>query len=105
MFLVSCGKSPQNSSKQIDKKTMANIIAELQIVEAKVSRLNFQGVDSAKVAFNHYQEKIFKKYKIDSVTYGNNYRYYSEKPALFIEVYDDVVKILESKRDTVKTKK
>jgi tRNA(Ser,Leu) C12 N-acetylase TAN1 len=102
LFLVSCGKSTDNSFKRIDDKTMAKIVADLQLLEARVSRLNFQGVDSSKVVFNHFQDQIFKKYKTDSANYARSYKFYAERPAEFSQIYDEVIKILESKRDTSK---
>ncbi len=104
MFLSGCAKSQEETLKRIDNKTMAKVLAELQLLEARVSRLNFQGVDSSKVAFNHYQDLIFKKYKTDSATYAASYQYYAEHPDEFVGVFDDVINILESKRDTSDSK-
>jgi predicted trehalose synthase len=83
---------------------MSSILADLQIAESTVARMNLQGYDSAKVAFHYKQQQILDSYSVDSSLYNKSYEAYARYPAYMEIIYTDVLKILETKTDSVRLK-
>lgn len=107
-FLTSCLGDPERPQGVLDAEEMKPLLKEFHLLEAQVARMSFQNQDSAKVAFQYLEKKIFKKYGIDSATYARSYQFYGENPAVFLRIYQEVAKELEATKDSVyrlKTKK
>ncbi len=107
-LLTSCLGEPEPPQGVLSPEEMKPLLKEFHLLEAQVARMSFQNQDSAKVAFQYLEKKIFKKYGIDSVTYAKSYQFYGENPAVFLRIYEDVSKDLEATKDSVyrlKTKK
>jgi hypothetical protein len=102
LILLACGTQPSPPKDAIDKATMAKILADIHLIEAKVSRLSFQDYDSTKIAYKELERQIMVKYKTDTARYRASYNYYVTNPDLMTAIYDDVLKNLE---DVKKKKK
>jgi hypothetical protein len=95
VFALACNS---DSKPSIDKKTMASILAELQLSEAKVSRMNLSSLDSSKAVFSFLEKKAYKKFKTDSLTFSSNYKIYSKDKEQLLEIYTKALEILEKSK-------
>jgi hypothetical protein len=92
----SCKSSPEDV---IDKKTMGMVLAELKSAEAKVGRLNLVGTDSSRVAFKYLEDKIYKKYNIDSASYLKSFDFYAKDKKQLFSIYLQAEKIIETNKN------
>ncbi len=89
---VSCN-NPDPSARPTDvlsPEQMVNVQIAIHIAEAKVSQLQLKG-DTVQALYSHYQQEIFKQYKIDSAYYRRSFRYYTNRPEEFDKIYEAVV--------------
>jgi hypothetical protein len=85
LVIIACSDEPKAPVNVIDEKTMSNILAEIHLTEAKVSRLSFQAYDSTKVAYSELERRIMLKYKIDTARYKASYKFYITNPETILE--------------------
>lgn len=78
---------------------MALILYEVHKTETMTSRMSFNTFDSAKVAFDYLQLKIFEDFEIDSSQYRKSYEYYASNPDQFAMIYEQVEGMLEKEVD------
>lgn len=95
LFLVSACNSSPEEVVSIDK--MAEILADLKIVEAKIDNFYVTTADSSRVAYRYEQNKIFVKHEIDSVQFNLSYDYYLRNKKKMLKVYEKSADILEEK--------
>ncbi len=103
--VLGCDSKADLPKNALDEQTMSNILAEIHLAEAKVSRLSFRDYDSTKVAYKELERQILTKYKTDTARYRASYNYYVTKPEAMVEIYDQTLKNLEDlkkKRKQVK---
>lgn len=98
IFVLACKGLPKPPEGTIDENTMAKMLADIHLTEAKVSRMNFRGFDSSMVAFQVLEADIYKKYKTDSITYKKSYDFYASNPQYLTLIYEESVKILEQQQ-------
>lgn len=101
LLAVGCRRSNGLPDDVIPAEQMIPIIADLQVAENTVSRLNLKSYDSSKVAFQYMQQQILEKYGVDSTVYRKSFEAYARYPAEMEEIYTEVLKILEAKSDSV----
>lgn len=95
LTLLACNNGPSRPKDAIDEATMAKILAEIHLTEAKVSRLSFKDYDSTKIAYKYLEQQIMTKYKTDTARYRASYNYYVTNPEQMTKLYDNVLKNLE----------
>jgi ATP/ADP translocase len=78
-------------------KDMANVIVDLQDIESKVSRSNFQDQDSAKVAYRILEKEVFKKHKTDSARFSQDFNKLAINKEKLLEVYNMAEKIVDKR--------
>jgi PBP1b-binding outer membrane lipoprotein LpoB len=100
LLIFGCRRNSGLPEDVIPQEQMVPIIADLQMIETAVARLNLQSYDSAKVAFQYLQLRTLKKYGVDSSSYRKSFEAYARHPAHMEEIYSDVLKILEAKSDS-----
>jgi hypothetical protein len=105
-WLVVACTAPENKppEKLISKSQMADILTEVHMAEARVSRLSLRSIDSSNVAYKKLEGDIFKKFGVDTATYRTSYIFYSSHPADMEVIYRQVTEQLKKKIDT-KSKK
>lgn len=88
----------------IEEGKMAEILTEVHMAEARVSRLSLTSLDSSQVAYEHMEKQIFKKFGVDTGAYRKSYVFYSSHPANMEVIYKQVTKSLQNKIDAGKAK-
>lgn len=104
-MVSACDNNAKTPKGAIDKKIMAKILAEIHLVESKVSRLSLQDYDSTKIAYKQLERQVLAKYKTDTAKYRASYNYYVTNPEVMIEIYDETLVNLEEmkKKNKIKT--
>ncbi|MEZ4900941.1 MAG: DUF4296 domain-containing protein [Spirosomataceae bacterium] len=95
LLLSACQAEPEIPKGTISEAKMAQILADIHLLEARIGRLNLTSLDSSTIVTEHLKQKIFKKYATDSATYNRSYQFYSTNPLFLERIYADVVKQLE----------
>lgn len=95
LILLACDNRPSRPKDAIDEVTMAKILAEIHLAEAKVSRLSFKDYDSTKIAYKYLEQQIMAKYKTDTARYRASYNYYVTNPEQMTNIYDNVLTNVE----------
>ncbi|GAB3740916.1 DUF4296 domain-containing protein [Spirosoma lituiforme] len=105
-WLVSACTAPENKPPDnlLSEAKMADILTEVHLAEARISRVNLRSVDSSQIAYKHLEDKIFKKFGVDTATYRKSYIFYSSHPANMEVIYKQVTEKLQ-KKISAKTKK
>jgi hypothetical protein len=105
-WLVVACTAPENKPPEnlIPENQMADILTEVHMAEARVSRLSLRSVDSSNIAYKHLESQIFKKFGVDTARYRKSYIFYSSHPADMEAIYQQVTEKLKKKIDT-KSKK
>lgn len=99
LFLIfsvfaSCQKSAiEKPDKLIEEDVMVNIIYDLAILEAIKSQ-NVTPLETHNINPNDY---IYKKYKIDSLQFAKNDKYYASDIKKYKSIYDRVSLKIEQK--------
>jgi hypothetical protein len=104
LLVLGCKRGDKLPDDIIPTEQMSSILADLQIAESTVARMNLKSYDSSKVAFQYKQQQILDSYSVDSSLYNRSYEAYARYPVYMEEIYTDVLKILEIKTDSVRLK-
>lgn len=107
IWLVSACTAPedQRPDNLINEDRMANILAEVHIAEARVSRLNLRSIDSSNIVYKHLESQIFRKFGVDTAAYRKSYIFYWSHPADMEAIYKKVTEKLTIRKDSAKTPK
>lgn len=81
---------------------MADVLAEVHMAEARVSRLSLGSIDSSYVAYKHVEAGLFKKMQVDTAAYRKSYIYYSSHPRRMEAIYKEVIEKLKKKTEVKK---
>ncbi|RRB04974.1 DUF4296 domain-containing protein [Larkinella rosea] len=82
---------------------MAQILSEIHLAEARVTKLNRVSQDSNTLIYKHLEKQVFRKYKVDTAAYSKSYTYYSSNPELLADIYKQVTEELERRKKKVDT--
>ena len=86
-ILSSCKKDIVNAPNHlIEKEKMINIMYDLSILEA-IKNQNPSSLETYKINPNEY---IYKKYKIDSVQFAQNNKYYASDYKTYKDMFDEI---------------
>lgn len=108
VFIISCSKNPvPKPDNLLDDEVMTDILFDIAILQAADASLTHRLAEH-NIKVNTF---IYKKYKIDSLTYYQNQKYYAADTRKYKKMYqkvldrlDEVKAANESKKDSTKTK-
>ncbi|NMM48603.1 DUF4296 domain-containing protein [Marinigracilibium pacificum] len=91
LAFISCSeKENKKPDNLIDREKMISIQKELYLLDSEVNYVT-GSVDSQRVVFEIYQDSIFEKFEVDSMTYFTSYQWYLENPDELKEVTNAVI--------------
>lgn len=96
-FLNGCDQEEKPPKDTLSEAKMATILTEIHIAESRVTRLQLKSLDSSLMIFKHLKEDIWKKNKVDTLTYHNSYAYYMTHPQHMARIYEKVNKNIEGR--------
>ena len=90
LILFSCSKKEEQNHNIIPKDQFANILEKIYLVESdfKLNRVN-----------NSDYQEILSDYNVSKTDFENTLQYYSERPALLENIYEEILIDLEEKRN------
>jgi hypothetical protein len=89
----------------LSEDQMANILTEVHLAEARVSRLSLRSIDSSNLAYKHLESQIFKRFNVDTAAYRKSYIFYSSHPADMEVIYKQVTEKLNKQVQKAYTKR
>jgi len=90
LVLISCTSAIEKPKKLIEKDKMVDILYDIALLEAIKSQ-NVNGGISSKKA----NEFLFQKYKIDSLQWEENNKYYAADIEEYKKMYEEVKKRIQ----------
>ena len=107
--LCQCQTQTAKPDNLLSLKDMAKALIEVHTLEARIQEHNYNLLDSAQVAYQDAEKKLFQKMKITYKQYKNSYDYYmKEQPEALDNIYIVVIDSLrkrEAKAPSVESKK
>ena len=92
LFVASCSTHPvPKPDNLLDEETMVDIIYDVSILQATDGSMP-QKLTESNIKMDQY---IFEKYKIDSITYRENQRYYAADARKYKKIYKKVIERLD----------
>ena len=86
LFVISCSKNPvPKPDNLLDEEVMVDIIYDISILQATDGSMPYKLTEN-NIELDKY---IFEKYKIDSVTYRQNQRYYAANARKYKKIYNE----------------
>jgi hypothetical protein len=97
--LLACQNSPVKAPDNlVPEEKMAQILTEIHLAEARVTKLNRISQDSNTLIYKHLEKQIFRKFEVDTAAYAKSYTYYASNPAQLAEIYKLVTEELERRK-------
>jgi len=97
LAMLACSEDEKRPDDLIPEDKMAQILADIHIAEARVTNLQLRSLDSSVTVYEELQQKIWKKYKVDTLLYRKSYSFYTSHPAYLAEIYEQVEKEIENR--------
>ena len=92
LLMISCSKNPvPKPDNLLDDEVMVDIIYDISILQATDGSMPQKLIEND-IKMDQY---IFEKYKIDSITYRQNQRYYAANARKYKKIYKKVIEGLE----------
>jgi len=102
VFILSCGSNTApKPAHLLEKKEMEDILYDLALLQA-IKSFQPTVLDTNNVSSHTY---IYKKYKIDSLTFAQNHTYYASDIEGYEKIEKEVSKRIQQKRDALVPKK
>lgn len=94
---AACDREEKPPGDLIPEDKMAAILADIHVAEARVTNMQLHSLDSSVLVYEKMQEQIWKKHKVDTLSYRKSYSFYTSHPAYLAGIYDEVEKKLEAR--------
>ena len=85
LMLLACSEEEKRPGDLISEDKMAKILADIHLAEAQVTNLQLRSLDSSVTVYEELQQKIWKKYQVDTLLYRKSYSFYTSHPAYLEE--------------------
>lgn len=98
--MTGCNNEETLPPGTIPEAKMAEVLTEIHIAEARITKLQLRSIDSSIILFDKIKTEIWGKYKIDSLSYQTSYDYYVTHPKQMKTIYSKVTENLEKREKT-----
>jgi hypothetical protein len=98
LFLFSCSKN-KAAAGILDRDRMTSLLTDIHIIDGRMYMR--MAPDSLYKYGTGVYLALFKKYNTDSVQFKKSFRYYSTQPDELAAIYDQVLKNLQQKTDSL----
>ena len=101
VLTILCSCSSDSAPDGILKKSeMVGVLTDMHIADAALISISQMPDTLYKYGYPRYAA-VFKKHNTDSAEFRRSFKYYTLKPAVFIDIYDKVLKNLQVKSDSL----
>lgn len=97
IFLLACNSTPNGIIK---RDRMTSLLVDIHLTDGGLMNV-IQVPDTLYKYGNARYLAVFKKYDTDSNQFRRSYKYYTTQPEVFAAMYDDVLKALQIKTDSL----
>jgi DNA-directed RNA polymerase len=87
------GAKPANL---VDEDKMADILAEVHLSEARISKMAIGSADTSAILFKRLHTNTLKKFGVDTASYTQSFVYYSARPGKLAKIYEQVLDKLKA---------
>ncbi len=95
VLVIVCSCSSVNAPEDlIGEEQMVKVMTEIHILEAKMSKIIVEPIDSTQAVYNHYEKMLFEELGITQEQYERSFNYYVDNPGEFEKIYNAVVDTL-----------
>jgi|GEM_PF-1046650 len=98
LFLFACNDEKQTKGL-LTREQLTSLLVDIHIVDGSLA--NQSNVDSIYHNGSGRYFYVFEKHHTDSAQFKKSLAYYTSKPDIAISMYEDIVKILQAKSDSV----
>ena len=97
-ILFSCSEQQNIDKNIISKEQFTNILEKIHLAESEfqLDKINNTERYENKLSSDYYQ--IFSEYNVSKTDLENTLQYYSERPELLENIYEDILLNLKEKR-------
>ncbi|WP_164849877.1 DUF4296 domain-containing protein [Mucilaginibacter limnophilus] len=99
-LLILCSCNDDRPKGILDEKQMANVLADVHITNGTMLAVSGAPDTLYKYGTGRYQN-VFKNHHTDSAQFTKSLKYYASKPEELLAVYDEVLKKLQTKSDSL----
>lgn len=97
-FIFGCGtETTQPPDDLIPRDTFVELLAEVQLIEA-VFNQNMIRNDDPRARIARYYKTTFEKFDVTPEQFQTTYTWYYSQPELLLEIYDEVITVISTKR-------
>lgn len=94
--LFGCKKKEEVPAHLIGEEQMVAILVDIHLLEARIDALGLPK-DSVDAVYKSFEwDLLVNKHKVDTLTYFKSFKYYTNHLSNFNNVYDEVLKEMES---------
>ncbi len=98
LLLCGCGKDvPSPPTNLIPRDTFVELLAEVQLIEA-VFNQNMIRNDEPRARLARYYKTTFEAFNVTPLQFQETYTWYYSQPDLLLEIYDEVITVISTKR-------
>lgn len=98
IFLLGCGKDvPEPPQDLIPRETFVELLAEVQLIEAVLNQ-NMIRNDEPRARIARYYKTTFATFNVTPQQFQDTYTWYYGQPELLLEIYDEVITVISTKR-------
>ncbi|WP_462248250.1 DUF4296 domain-containing protein [Ekhidna sp.] len=95
VLVIVCSCSSTNEPENlISREKMVKVMTEIHILEAKMSKVQVEPLDSTQSVYDHYEGLLFEDLGITKDQYEISFNYYVDNPNEFEKIYQAVVDTL-----------
>ena len=98
LILFSCSEQQNIDENIISKEQFTNILEKIHLVESEfqLNKINNTERYENKLSSDYHQ--IFSEHKVSKTDFENTLQYYSERPELLENIYEEILLNLKEKR-------
>jgi hypothetical protein len=100
LVFTACTSEEKVPNDVISEERMPALLADIHIVDGDLYNVSQTPDSLYKYSMGHYLA-VFKKYHTDSVQFKKSYTWYTRNPVKLDKIYDEVLKILQAKTDSI----
>ena len=99
LILFSCSKKQNISKNNISKDLFTNILEEIYLAESEFQLNKANNTRRHENKLSSDYELIFSKNNVNKTDFENTLQYYSERPDLLDDIYEEILLNLKIKKE------
>lgn len=98
LILLSCSEKQNRDENIISKDQFINILEKIHLAESEFKLTSINNMERYKNKLSSDYHQIFSEYNVSKTDFENTLQYYSERPELLENIYEEILLNLQEKR-------